>query len=105
LVHVTQGETIALLDTTITPELKRAGIARDVNRFIQDARKANGFEVSDRISVTWQSDDDVIVAAITEHRDALMEWTLATSFEQGDHADASESKLGKSVIGLHLSKA
>ncbi len=105
LVHVTQGDTIALLDTTITPELKRAGIARDVNRFIQDARKANEFEVSDRISVTWQSEDEVIVAAIIEHRDALMEWTLATSFEQADHADASESKLGKSVIKLHLAKA
>ena len=45
-----QGETVAL-DLEITPELRRAGLAREVIRMIQEARKASGFEVSDRIAL------------------------------------------------------
>ncbi|MDJ1115274.1 isoleucine--tRNA ligase [Microbacterium dauci] len=40
-----------LLDTTTTPELEAEGLARDVIRAVQDARKAAGFEVSDRIAL------------------------------------------------------
>jgi isoleucyl-tRNA synthetase len=43
------GETVAL-DLGITPELRREGLAREVIRLVQDARKADGLEVSDR---TW----------------------------------------------------
>ena len=47
-----QGETVAL-DLEITPELRRAGLAREVIRAIQEARKGGGFEVSDRITLSW----------------------------------------------------
>ena len=47
-----QGETVAL-DLEITPELRRAGLAREVIRAIQEARKGAGFEVSDRITLSW----------------------------------------------------
>ena len=46
-----QGETVAL-DLELTPELRRAGLAREVVRMIQEARKTGGFEVSDRIALT-----------------------------------------------------
>lgn len=46
-----------LLDTTTTPELEAEGLARDVIRAVQDARKAAGFEVSDRIALQLTFDD------------------------------------------------
>jgi isoleucyl-tRNA synthetase len=48
-----QGETI-VLDTTLTPELKLEGQAREIIRCIQEARKEAGFDVSDRIAVGYQ---------------------------------------------------
>src|SRR5258706_4445179 len=44
------GETVAL-DLSITPELRREGLAREVIRLVQDARKADGLDVSDRITL------------------------------------------------------
>ncbi|WP_404447331.1 isoleucine--tRNA ligase [Microbacterium marinum] len=46
-----------LLDTATTPELEAEGLARDVIRAVQDARKAAGFEVSDRIALQLTFDD------------------------------------------------
>ena len=45
-----QGETVAL-DLELTPELRRAGLAREVVRLVQEARKTSGFEVCDRITL------------------------------------------------------
>ena len=42
------GLTVAL-DLTLTPELERAGLVREVVRLLQEARKNSGLEVSDRI--------------------------------------------------------
>ncbi|HEX6469956.1 MAG TPA: isoleucine--tRNA ligase, partial [Streptosporangiaceae bacterium] len=52
------GETLAL-DLTVTPELRRAGIAREVIRLVQDARKADGLDVTDRIELWWRVDPAV----------------------------------------------
>jgi isoleucyl-tRNA synthetase len=80
-----QGETVAL-DLEITPELRRAGLAREVVRMIQEARKANGFDVSDRITLTWYATGEV-AEAIAEHRDLIAEEVLATSMTQTDSPD------------------
>jgi len=76
-----QGETVAL-DLELTPELKRAGLAREVVRLVQEARKASGFEVSDRISLWWQADGE-LAEALREHGGLLGEEVLATSLGEG----------------------
>jgi isoleucyl-tRNA synthetase len=43
---------LAALDTTLTPELVAEGVAREVVRYIQDARKNAGFAIADRIEVS-----------------------------------------------------
>jgi isoleucyl-tRNA synthetase len=43
---------LAALDTTLTPELVAEGVAREIVRYIQDARKNAGFAISDRIHVS-----------------------------------------------------
>ena len=55
------GETVAL-DLEITPELRRAGLLRDVVRLVQEARKASGLDVSDRIELWWDGSGDVVEA-------------------------------------------
>ncbi|MCS5733581.1 isoleucine--tRNA ligase [Herbiconiux daphne] len=72
-----------LLDTTLTPELEAEGLARDVIRAVQDARKSAGFDVSDRIAldlVFFSDADAAAVAGLAGAVDIAGE-TLATDFE------------------------
>lgn len=71
-----QGETVAL-DLELTDELRRAGLARDVVRMVQEARKNSGFDVSDRITLTWAAGEEV-AAAVIEHLELISAEVLAT---------------------------
>src|SRR6185436_3188045 len=64
-----QGETVAL-DLELTDELRRAGLAREVIRTIQEARKNNGFEVSDRIALNWFATGEMSTA-FAEHQELI----------------------------------
>lgn len=70
------GATVAL-DLEITPELRRAGLARDVIRLVQEARKNSGFDVADRIALRWRSDDREVVTALTDHAALIANEVLA----------------------------
>lgn len=72
-----QGETVAL-DLDVTPDLRRAGLAREVIRLVQEARKGGGFDVSDRIRLTWAAGPDT-AEAIREHSDLIAGEVLAVS--------------------------
>ncbi|CAB4638709.1 MAG: isoleucine--tRNA ligase [Actinobacteria bacterium] len=65
-----------LLETAVTPELAREGLARDTIRWIQQARKNAGFEVSDRIDLVIAA-DELALPALEEHRDVIAAETLA----------------------------
>jgi isoleucyl-tRNA synthetase len=73
------GETVAL-EVAITPELRREGLAREFIRLVQDARKTDGFDVSDRISVRWSSADPELAGALSEHQALVSREVLATDF-------------------------
>jgi isoleucyl-tRNA synthetase len=82
-----QGETVAL-DLEISPDLVRAGLAREMVRFVQDARKQSGFEVTDRIGLRWaltaERDQgsptaDAVVQTMGEHEQMIAGEVLATS--------------------------
>jgi isoleucyl-tRNA synthetase len=75
------GETVAL-DLTITPELRRAGLAREVVRLVQEARKTSGFDVTDRVTLRWQADGE-LAEALREHADLVAGEVLAVSFQEG----------------------
>ncbi len=80
---------VVALDTVITPELKAEGLAREVVRHIQQMRKDAGFEVSDRIHATYDTDDAGLAAAVEQHADAIRQETLCLSLDaSGPHADA-----------------
>jgi isoleucyl-tRNA synthetase len=72
----------AALDTTVTPELKLEGVAREVISRVQRMRKEAGLAVSDRIHLTISGDAPVVEAAET-HRDWIADEVLATELAVG----------------------
>ncbi|WP_263251356.1 isoleucine--tRNA ligase [Saccharopolyspora rosea] len=81
-----QHDVTIALDTGITPELRRAGLAREVVRFLQDCRRRDGLHVADRIAVRWRASGEVR-DAVLEHADDIARAVLATEF--AETADAS----------------
>ncbi|QNN53081.1 isoleucine--tRNA ligase [Nocardioides mesophilus] len=81
-----QGETVAL-DLELTPELLRAGLAREVVRLVQEARKNSGFDVSDRIVLEWAAGGET-AAALREHTSLVSDEVLAVRMREAPDADA-----------------
>jgi isoleucyl-tRNA synthetase len=74
-----EGGYLVGLDTTLNAELRREGLARELVRAVQDARKQAGLEVADRIALFVEG-DSAVMAALQEHRAYLMSETLATAW-------------------------
>jgi isoleucyl-tRNA synthetase len=86
---VTEGGESIALDLTLTDELRRAGLAREVIRAIQDARKQAGFEVTDRIDLWLAVQDPSAMQALEEHRSRIMDDVLAAHWTALEAADPS----------------
>ncbi len=76
------GGGFVLLDTATTAELEAEGLARDVIRAVQDARKAAGLEVSDRIALSLEIEEDGR-EALQAHSELVATETLALSVTVG----------------------
>ncbi|WP_030807685.1 isoleucine--tRNA ligase [Streptomyces sp. NRRL S-337] len=100
------GATVAL-DLEITPELRRAGLARDAIRLIQEARKNSGLDVADRIALRWASSDEEVRTALAEHAGLIAEEVLATDFAPGEPDDGYGPAFTDEALALtfHLRKA
>ena len=98
------GITVAV-DTTMTPELRAKGLAREVINRIQNLRKHADFAVTDRIRVRWQA-DGVLAEALEAHGDWIARETLATELASGDvDAAISESfDLDGAILTLHVTR-
>jgi isoleucyl-tRNA synthetase len=86
------GESVAL-DLTLTPELIQSGVVREVIRFIQEKRKSDGFEISDRISVTYNANPQTH-AAITAELSFICSEVLATALTQDLTLEQGNNDLG-----------
>jgi len=81
---------VAVLDTSLSPELEAEGYARELVRLIQDARKQAGFDVSDRIGARYAA-SDCVSDAIARHADYICRETLALRLERGIESDGAAS--------------
>jgi isoleucyl-tRNA synthetase len=98
-----------VLATELTPELVRAGLSRDLVRFVQDRRKELDLERTDRINVVIATDSDELKQAIDENSDYISGETLATSLKVVPFAEATadsiEKEIGEHAFKLHVTKA
>jgi isoleucyl-tRNA synthetase len=76
------GAGVVVLDTKVTPELAAEGLARDVIRVVQQARRDAGLDVSDRIALTLSASEPV-AEAVRAHEAFVAAETLATSVTYG----------------------
>ena len=70
------------VDVLITPELESEGLARDLVRRIQNARKEAGFDISDRIATVYQTGPK-LAAVFAKHGAYIAEETLSLSLAEG----------------------
>ncbi len=94
------------LDTALTDELVNEGLAREIVRSIQDARKQAKLEVSDRI-VLGVSGSAGVEKALAEHRDYVMTETLATDWktDQANPIYSADRELGDERWRLEFAKS
>ena len=89
------------LDCQLTPELIRGGYAREVVNRIQRARKDQGFDVSDRVAVTYAAQGE-LAQAIAEHRNYIMGETLCLDLQSVDEEALSEGAAVTDIDGNRL---
>jgi isoleucyl-tRNA synthetase len=97
------GITVAL-DLEVTPELAREGLAREVVRLVQDARKAAGLEVTDRIELTLDAEGPV-GEALETHGDWIAGEVLAVRLERGSVPEGVPREIDGHRVGLALRPA
>lgn len=102
-----RGTQVAV-DTRITEELKREGMARDVVRLVQDLRKKSDLEMEDRIILHLGSDSPALRAAIEAHRETIAAETLAVQWAGqplDDGAHTATVKVDGQALTIQLRKA
>lgn len=80
-----------ILDTSITDELRKEGIARDFVNRVQNLRKDAGMEVTDKIGIVFKSNDAFVTEAIHTHRDYISTETQALSLEAATTLEEGEA--------------
>ena len=80
-----EGRLTVALDITVTEDLRKEGLARELVNRIQNLRKSNGYDITDKITVTVLSSDEMD-EAIKEYNEYIANQVLAVSVEITDHA-------------------
>lgn len=90
------GESVAL-DLELSPALISAGNVREVIRFIQERRKSDGLNISDRINVAWNASDEM-AAAIEAELQHIADEVLALSMNKDAHLPVTDLEIGVAVV-------
>jgi isoleucyl-tRNA synthetase len=97
------GKLTVALDITLTPELKKEGIARELVNRIQNIRKSNGYEIVDKIQVTIQSNPQVN-EAVNEFNNYIANQVLANNVILDDLTDGIELDLDDFKLWVKIEK-
>ena len=92
-------------DLTITPELKREGLMREVVRHVQSARKQAGLQIDDRIVLSISSDDSEISQAVDAFADVIKSETLAVELNSVvDESEKYDARIEGKLVEISLKK-
>ena len=103
----TEGKLTVAMDITVTEELRREGVARELVNRIQNIRKESGFDVTDKIRVTIGR-HEALVGAVESFGDYIAAQTLAVSVAMSDAPampGAQEVEIDDLKVGLSVEKA
>ena len=104
LVVASEGPVVVGLETALTPELVAEGLAREFVSHVQAMRKEADYEVTQRIRVTVEADDE-LKAAIEAHRAYATAETLATALDFAACGDAPSVDLNGHAAKIRVEKA
>ena len=76
-----ENKALVTLDTVVTDELKREGMARDFVRLVQTLRKDKDFNISDRIELSYSTPDSELAKALRENEAYIAEQVLAVKVD------------------------
>ena len=102
LVVASEGAVVVGLETALTPELIAEGLAREFVSHVQSLRKEADFEVTQRIALTVEADDEMR-SALETHAQYVKGETLALSLEFAA-CDAAEVSLNSHVVKIKIDK-
>jgi len=94
-----------VLDKTITPELRREGLAREVVRYVQAGRKEAGLNVDDRIQLSLETEDAELQQAIQEYAETIITETLADTLEMAEFSHETTATIEGRSLKIYLQKA
>ena len=94
------------LNKTITPDLKREGLMREIVRHVQSARKKAGLQVDDRIELGITSGDAEITQAVDAFTDTIKSETLAVKLGSAaaDDMEKYDVKIDGKPVEIYLKK-
>ena len=99
------GSLTVALDVTITDELKKEGIARELINRIQNIRKSSGFEITDKINIFVESNEN-INDAINDHKEYIASQVLAANINIEERvANATELDFEEFKVNVNIEKA
>lgn len=83
---------VVILDTQLSASLLREGEAREIIRAIQDLRKSQGLEVSDRIKVTYETTSENLTTTLSQFKNQIAGEVLAETIEIGKGTEEVQIK-------------
>ncbi len=91
------NKAVVTLDTNVTDALRREGMARDFVRLVQTLRKDKDFNISDRIELSYQTEDAELAQALDENKAYVAEQVLAVKFEKAQNQGTQAEIEGKNI--------
>ena len=101
-----EGRLTVALDITVTDDLRKEGLARELVNRIQNLRKSSGFEITDKVNVTILTNEQMD-GAIQAYKEYISNQVLAASVEIADYAisDAVELDFEEFKLSVTVEKA
>ena len=97
------GKLTVALDVTITDDLRKEGIARELVNRIQNIRKSSGFDITDRINIKI-SDQEQIRSTVSEYKEYIASQVLADNIELGNMENGQEIDMDDYILQVSVDK-
>jgi len=105
MVVAAEGTLSVAIDTTVTPELEIEGKARELINRIQQLRRERGFEVTDRIRVSWFTPSKPVATAFESHAEAIAAEVLAVGVKNADEAVGTVIEIDGESVWIAIERA